>query len=69
MDLSFDTNNLLEMALEIQMAIYFDSIDEDSLEYSYFIAINDILHDYLKYGIRCNELINLCIDIRLALNL
>ncbi len=67
MNQSFDTNNLLEMAIELQKDLYVKSSNKYSIEYEYLNAINNIVKDYIKYGNRFDELVSVCMDAEMIL--
>lgn len=69
MDSSIDTNNLLEMAIELQSMLYINLINDDSIEAHCFYVIDNMLEDYIKHGSNCDKLIDMCINIRSLLNL
>jgi hypothetical protein len=58
MSQSFDNNNLLELANNMQYTLYINS-NNNLIYKEYLINLNDIIKNYIKYGNNGDEIINL----------
>lgn len=62
MSQTFDNNNLLELANNMQYTLYINS-DNNSIYKECLNNLNDIIKNYIKYGNNGHEIINLYFDL------